>query len=245
MRKSDLLNLVFISGGSSGIGLALAQGVPFEARVIDISRRGAAGFEHFPADLADPSSWPLVAELFEREMAGFEGDRVVFIHSAGTLQPMGFAGEVEPAGYTRQVLLNSAAPQVLGGAFLGSAARCRADCQLLMIGSGAATTVYEGWSAYCGGKAAVDHWVRTVGAELERRGRRCRVAAVAPGVVATAMQEEIREVAQGDFPDLPRFVEMHEEGQLREPRDVAQDLWKLLEAGVANGVVVDLFDVVT
>ena len=29
-------NLVFISGASSGIGLALAKAVPFEARVIDL-----------------------------------------------------------------------------------------------------------------------------------------------------------------------------------------------------------------
>ncbi len=59
-------NLVFISGASSGIGLALAKAVPFEARIIDISRSGAPGFEHFEADLADPNSWASVGALFER-----------------------------------------------------------------------------------------------------------------------------------------------------------------------------------
>lgn len=233
-------NLVFISGASSGIGLALAKAVPFEARIIDISRSGSRGLEHFEADLADPSSWESVGALFEREMSSFGGERVLFVHSAGTLLPMGFAGEVDAKSYTAQVLLNSAAPQILGDAFLRSATRCGARCQLLMIGSGAAHTVYRGWSAYCGGKAAVDHWVRTVGAELEHRGSSSRVASVAPGVVATAMQEQIREVSENDFPDVERFVALAEEGELRDPDAVARELWQLLESGLENGSVVDL-----
>jgi benzil reductase ((S)-benzoin forming) len=235
-------NLVFISGASSGIGFALAKAVPFESRVIDISRSGAPGLEHFEADLADPASWASVGALFEREMSRFSGERVVFVHSAGTLLPMGFAGEVDAKGYAAQVLLNSAAPQVLGDLFLRGASRCRAQCQLLMIGSGAAHTVYRGWSAYCGGKAGVDHWVRTVGAELEHRGSSTRVASVAPGVVATAMQEQIRKVSESNFPDLGRFTELNEEGKLRDPVDVARDLWQLVESGLENGSVLDLHD---
>lgn len=235
--------LVFLSGASSGIGLAMARSVPFSgARVIDISRRGAAGLEHFAADLADPASWPGVAELFAKEMGGFEGERVVFVHSAGTLEPMGFAGEVEPEGYTRQVLLNAAAPQVLGDAFLRAARDCPAPCTLLFIGSGAASSVYEGWSAYCAGKAAVDHWVRTVGAEQERRGGRCRVLSVAPGVVETAMQEQIRAMTEEAFPQVERFRELHRQGALRDPEDAARDLWALVEAGRPNGSVLDLRD---
>jgi benzil reductase ((S)-benzoin forming) len=233
--------LVFVSGGSSGIGLALARGVPWpDARVIDISRRGAPGIEHFRADLADPASWLQVAALFARELAGFAGERAVFVHSAGTLSPIGFAGEVDPAAYTRQVLVNSASIQVLGDAFLRAARETRARCTLLNIGSGAAQNVYEGWSAYCAGKAAADHWVRTVGAEQARRGGRCRVMSVAPGVVATAMQEEIRATPEREFPAVARFQELHEDGALREPDQVARELWALVESDPENGAVLDL-----
>ncbi|MCH2172238.1 SDR family NAD(P)-dependent oxidoreductase [Myxococcota bacterium] len=232
-------SVVFITGASSGIGLAIARAVPFEARVFNISRRAVEGLEHMPADLSDPASWGQVAALFERELSGFEGPRAIFIHSAGTLTPMGAAGEVDGAGYTRQVLLNSAAPQVLGNAFLSAAAGCSARRQLLIVGSGAGQTVYEGWSAYCGGKAATDHWVRTVGAEQARRSG-CEVASVAPGVVDTPMQDEIRATPVGDFPDHSRFVELHQEGLLRDPSEVAADFWRLLEAGLENGAVLDL-----
>ena len=84
-------HLVFISGASSGIGRALAESVPFESsRIVDISRRGAPGAEHLAADLADPASWPRVAERFTAELGGFTGDRAVFVHNAGTLEPRGF-----------------------------------------------------------------------------------------------------------------------------------------------------------
>lgn len=229
-----------ISGASSGIGLALARSVPFPARVVDVSRRGGEGLEHVPADLSDPKGWEVASDFFEREIPDFPGERVIFVHAAGTLSPMGFAGEVDPEAYRRQVLLNSAAPQVLGDAFLRAARRTRARAWLLFIGSGAAHSVYEGWTAYGAGKAAVDQWVRTAGAEQERRGGRCRVLSVAPGVVATAMQEEIRRTRSRDFPDVGRFIELHEGGELRAPEAVAPAIWALLERGLDNGAVVDL-----
>jgi benzil reductase ((S)-benzoin forming) len=239
MRES----LVFVSGGSSGIGAALIGALPFSpARVHDVSRRGASGCAGLRVDLSDPAAWPRVAELFRREMDGFAGERVVFLHAAGTLEPIGFAGEQDAAAYTRAVLLNAAAPQVLGDAFLRAARGTRAPCHLVMIGSGAARNVYAGWSSYGAGKAAVDQWVRTAGAEQELRGGRCRLFSVSPGLVATPMQEQVRATPASRFPDAPRFIEAFEKGELREPARVAREIWALLEHGLANGAVVDLRD---
>lgn len=236
-------HLVLVTGGSSGIGRALIRAVPWkDARIVDVSRRGGAGCEHFAADLADPASWPRVAELFARELEGFRGERAALFHCAGTLAPIGFAGEVDPAAYAQNVLLNSAAPQVLGDAFLRAARRTPATCHLVLIGSGAARHVYEGWSAYGAGKAAVDQWVRIAGAEQERRGGRCRVLSVAPGVVATAMQEAIRAAPEAAFPERARFVALFRDGELRDPDTVAGEIWRLLERAPANGAVLDLRD---
>ena len=92
------------------------------------------------------------------------------------------------------------------------------------------------------GKAAVNQWVRTAAAEQERRPDGCTVVSIAPGVVATPMQEQIREVAEKDFPDLPKFVELHETGALRDAGQVAREIWALLEKGLENGSVLDLRD---
>jgi benzil reductase ((S)-benzoin forming) len=88
----------------------------------------------------------------------------------------------------------------------------------------------------------VDQWVRTVGAEQDRAGGRCRVVAVAPGVVETPMQEEIRKTSETAFPDLPRFVELYEGDELRDADVVAVELLALLERDLANGTVLDLRD---
>jgi benzil reductase ((S)-benzoin forming) len=139
-------------------------------------------------------------------------------------------------------LLNSASPQVLGDAFLRAAREVRAACYLVMISSAAARNIYEGWTAYGPGKAAVDQWVRTAGVEQERRGGRCRLLSVAPGIVATKMQAEIRATPSEEFPEVERFIALHETGQLREPSEVAREIWSLLEKDFENGAVLDLRD---
>ncbi|MBW2542345.1 MAG: SDR family NAD(P)-dependent oxidoreductase [Deltaproteobacteria bacterium] len=235
-------NLVFITGGSSGIGAAMARVVPYsDPRVINISRRELEGYDHYEADLADPAAWGGVADLFAREIEGFAGERVVFVHSAGTLQPIGFAGEVPTDAYVQQVLLDSASPQVLGDAFLRAARKTRAECHVVMITSGAAFTVFEGWSAYCAGKAAMDQWVRTTGAEQARRGGRCRLLAVAPGIVETPMQREIRAASSDELPSVEVFVDIHAKDQCRDPEEAAREIWSLLDRDLENGAVVDLY----
>lgn len=232
-------SLVWISGASSGIGLALVRTLPWPARVINISRRGAPGTEHLAADLADPGSWARVGASFRRELAGFTGARAVFVHAAGTIEPVGFAAEVDPHAYTANVLLNAAAPQVLGQAFLAAARPLEASRHLVMITSGAARNVYPGWSSYGAGKAAVDQWCRAAGAEQSRRGG-VQVLAVAPGTVDTPMQERLRGSDPEGFPQRQRFLDLHASAGLADPAEVARKIWGLLERGLDNGSVVDL-----
>lgn len=234
-------NLVFITGGSSGIGLAMARTVPFEdAQIYDISRRGTDDFDHIAADLSNPESWDILGDFLVQQLNDYAGERIVFVHCAGTLAPIGFAGEVGGQAYKRNVLLNSAAPQVLGDAFLEATQRTRAKCHLILISSGAAGNVYEGWTSYGAGKAAVDQWVRTAGAEQALRGNHCRILAVRPGVVATAMQTEIRNTPADHFPQLDLFKKMYEQGELLDPEKVAREIWSLLDRDLPNGAVVDL-----
>lgn len=242
--------IVWITGASRGIGAALAASVPYaHARIIDISRSGPAAtppegsvVEHLAADLSDPDSWAGVEAHLVAQLAEFRGQRAVFVHNAGTIDPIGYAGEVDSPAYRRNVLLNSAAPQVLGHAFLKAVASSPLDgrADLVMLTSGAASSPYEGWSSYSAGKAAVDMWVRAAGAEQERRGGRARVLAVAPGVVDTGMQERIRTVDEDDFPRVSKFLDLHASGRLTDPADAAAGIWDLLDRDLDNGAVTDL-----
>jgi len=236
-------DLVMITGGSSGLGLALARSVPFAATIVDISRSGSpdASVTHVPADLSDPSSWEKVGAHVADLIAAKDPERVVFIHAAGTLAPIGFAGEVATTTYIDNVILNSASGQVLGHLFLEAIRGREGSFDLVMISSGAASSVYAGWSAYGAGKAALDQWVRNVGAEQKERGG-ARVAAIAPGVMATAMQEEIRTTEESDFPEVSRFQALHDDGVLVDPEEAAERIWRVIERGLEPGSVLDIRD---
>ncbi len=233
--------LLVVTGGSAGIGAALVAAAPAGTRVVDVSRSGAAGADrHVAADLSDPASWPTVAAAVAEEVDAFAGDRVTAVHAAGVLEPIGFAGEVDADAYRASVLLNSAAGQVFGAAVL-AAVRGRDELrrELVLVSSGAATTPYPGWSAYCAGKAALEQWVRAVGEEQRQRGG-VTVCAIAPGVVATAMQAGIRATDPRDFPAVERFRQLHADGELRDPDTVARQLWRVLDEGVETGAALDL-----
>ncbi|MGH3925115.1 MAG: SDR family NAD(P)-dependent oxidoreductase [Pseudonocardiaceae bacterium] len=233
--------LVWISGVSSGIGQALAKTVPWDgARVIGISRtRPEGAIEHLTADLADPSMWPTIGASFHRETRAFDGEYVAFVHAAGTIDPTGFAADVNSDAYGRNVLVNSAAPQVLGQLFLTATRSIDARRYLVMLTSGAARTIYPGWASYGAGKAALDQWVRIVGAEQHMRGG-AQVVSIAPGTVNTAMQEKLRQTPENDFPSRQKFLELHEQGNLSDPHDVASQIWMRITQGMKNGSVIDL-----
>ena len=236
-------HLVVVTGGSAGLGHALLAAAPAGATRIDVSRSGSGldDVRHLRADLADPAAWREVGDAIAAAVQGQTWRRITLVHNAGTLDPIGYAGEVDADAYTRNVLLNSAAPQVLGHRFLAAVRGLDAARELVMISSGAARTAYAGWSSYGASKAAVDQWVRTVGAEQADRGG-VRVLSVAPGVVATGMQELIRSTSARDFPRVERFHRRYEDSELADPGEVADRLWALLEDDVPTGSVFDLRD---
>lgn len=239
------MDLIFVSGASSGIGAALTSHLsPMpEVTVATFSRSEVDSAHHLSADLSKPTEWSRVAGWMESVVSRVRPGALWFFHCAATLNPIGFAGEVDGDAYASNVVLNSASPQVLGDRLIDIAKRFDLPAVVVQISSGAATKPYPGWSSYCAAKAAVDHWTRTVGRELEARGEPITVVSVAPGVVETPMQAEIRGMHESDFPNVQRFRDLESEGILRAPDDVARELWDLAtRLDLENGGVLDLRD---
>lgn len=236
------MQLTIISGASSGIGAALAELAEDAGHTVaTISRRPGPG-THLAADLSDPASWPTVNEWIDGLASSGEWDRVVFVHNAGAIAPVGFAGEVDSAAYTSSVMLNGASAQVLGERFLASAADFGCPAQYLVVSSGAGKSAIPGWSAYCAGKAAADMWVRVAGAEQALRESGITVLSLAPGVVDTAMQGTIRQQPESKFPAIDRFIDMHESGALLAPEVVAAFMLELIGANAGDTVRGDVID---
>lgn len=238
-----MADLLVVTGGSSGLGAALIRTVPFECHTVDVSRSGPErpSTEHLPADLSDPSTWEEVGRRFRDLIDAHQPRRAVFIHAAGTIDPIGFAGEVDSPEYRSAVVLNGGSGQMLGHEFL-RAAQGVERTEVVMVTSGAASSVYPGWSAYGPAKAALNQWVRTVGAEQEIRGG-ATVLSIAPGVMDTNMQRRVRDADAEDFPSIERFERLHSEGDLVAPDVAAARVWSVVESRPSTGEVIDVRDV--
>lgn len=236
-----------VSGHSRGLGAAIAdellgRGIP----VLGLARQGnpALVAQHggqlaeVALDLADGAA---LAGLLAGAALGdwiADAEQVLLVNNAGTLQPMGPLPLQEVEAVARAVAVNVAAPLMLAAAFVqAGGARAR---RVLHVSSGAARTAYAGWSVYCATKAALDHHARAVQMDATPG---LRICALAPGVIDTAMQGEIRASTLERFPARDRFAQMQASGGLVAPAECAMHLVDyLLDEDFGREPVADLRD---
>src|SRR5690606_33499832 len=96
-----------------------------------------------------------------------------------------------------------------------------AQRRILHVSSGAGRSAYPGWSVYCATKAALDRHAEAVALDVDPLVRACSLA---PGVIDTGMQAEIRATPPARFPMKERFVQMKLEGALTSPEACAAAL---------------------
>ncbi len=226
---SNLVTKAIVTGHTRGLGAACVDALRAEG--IDVlglarsSRTPASGahaqglgtFAEVELDLADSAQ--LVQWLAGDTLAAFlrGAQRALLINNAGTVNPIGACAMQAPNEVGRAVALNVAAPLMLASAFAAATAHVP-DRRIAHVSSGAARNAYAGWSVYCATKAALDHHARATALDAQRG---LRVASVAPGVVDTDMQGEIRNVDDARFPQRARFEEMKRTGQLSSPEQAA------------------------
>jgi benzil reductase ((S)-benzoin forming) len=96
---------------------------------------------------------------------------------------------------------------------------------LINISSGASTSAYAGWGAYCAGKSAVD--MLTEVAQIEEEECGLRAYSVAPGIIDTDMQELIRSTDAANFPLVEKFHELKRDDAFSSVEFVARSLLDL------------------
>ena len=144
---------------------------------------------------------------------------VVLVNNSGMLGDVKNIGEQTPENIYKVNMLNAIAPAILTNEFIKAYKNTPADIVVLNISSGAARHPVESWANYCATKSSLDMLSKVI--QLENASSNIRVYSVAPGVVDTKMQEEIRSVSPEDFPHLSKFVSYKQKNQLVNPKDVA------------------------
>jgi len=200
--------VALITGASRGIGAGLAE--EFEKagmRLVLCSRSAPALAEGEQVlarrvDVRDEAAMEALVADAEARFGAID----LWINNAGVLDPIAPVRDVTLEDFREHIDVN------LVGVFLGTRCYVRHVRRqgrggvLVNLSSGAAWNAYEGWGAYCAGKAAVERLTEVVAKEEAAAG--LRAYAVAPGVVDTAMQDLIRASDPADFPNLDYFLEL-------------------------------------
>jgi NAD(P)-dependent dehydrogenase (short-subunit alcohol dehydrogenase family) len=215
---------VAVTGGTSGLGLALVEAlaargaqVAFVARsadrVADVVAR-LPGTHGITADVArKPDIHPLALQI-----TGALGGLDVLINNASTLGPVPLAllADTECEDFEQALATNVLGPLRLTKALLGAlatAARARRLALVLNITSDAAINAYAGWGAYGASKAALAQMSRIWDEELRAHG--IRVTTFDPGDMDTPMHALA-------LPDAERSI-------LKRPADAAREIVALIE----------------
>jgi NAD(P)-dependent dehydrogenase (short-subunit alcohol dehydrogenase family) len=189
---------VVVTGAASGIGRGVAEllcsdGWAVIGIDIDGALRAVDGLVPIVGDVADPSVHERAARIAE-ENAPLRG----WVNNAG-YNIVGSVHELAPAEFDRGMAVN------FGGVFWGTGAavrrmRAAGGGSIVNMSSVQADFGFPQRAAYAASKGAIVSLTRQVAAEFAGRGIRCN--AVAPGVVATPMQD--LEIAQSADPQAAR-----------------------------------------
>lgn len=238
------MNYFFITGSSRGIGLALTKALleNEDHYVVGLSRHNEFQHERFRHETVDLAKIDelvgLLPKLFEVEGPV---ERAVLVNNAGTLGEIGYMGELDTVKLPAVYNINLVAPAMLANEFIKRFKTIADSLLILNISSGAGGYPVDGWSGYCATKAGINMLGEVIAQEQEIRGTGVRVFNLAPGVVDTEMQEEIRGSDDQYFSQVQRFINLKEDAALANPADVAQSIIHLLEnPDKFNGVQQDV-----
>jgi benzil reductase ((S)-benzoin forming) len=221
--------LLILTGHTKGLGHAiLDKFLDHEGIKIMALSRSTLEIDHprlteFALDLSDLNALESqLPKFFPQEIF----DRYLLINNAGWIGEVKPIGKLNPKGIQRLMNLNLVAPMIITDAFVRAYSDQSGQKIICNISSGAAQKPLPGWGEYCTSKAGLAMFSKVAAEELSTLG--FRVFSLAPGIVDTEMQAEIRKAESGDFPALDRFVSYKSNGLLSTPEEVAEKIHYLI-----------------
>jgi len=227
-------HLYILTGASRGMGLAMAeQLITRRNQLLCISRQSnpalpklaeslGCSVTQWCADLAEPApvANALIAWLSALDPKALSS--ATLINNAGmipSLVPLRSAD----ANETMQALrVGLEAPMQLTAAFLKATRALTVPRKVLNISSGLGRRPMASQSAYCAAKAGMDHFTRCLALDEATQSNGAKVCSLAPGVIDTDMQKQLRGAKPDDFPDRVGFEQLEQTGQLTTPHNAAK-----------------------
>ena len=224
-----------VTGASKGLGLAICNLLCENGHIVIGVARESIELRELEKNLKmqSPKSAVYACDFASKHqttnlISSIIGDYEVIdgvVHNVGIIEPIKPLSGTEISQWGNLLQINLISVQHLTSGIY-SLMKKSARCRVTTISSGAAVNSLHSWSAYCVSKAGLDMWTRC----LAEEGKNDNISAisVAPGIVDTGMQQDIRNSNPDDFPMHQRFVDFKEHGDLVAPEIVAGQLFELI-----------------
>jgi benzil reductase ((S)-benzoin forming) len=229
-----------ITGISRGIGKALAEHfLSKNQSVIGIGRTNSIqnpNFHFIELDLLDSSA------IENLQFPIIQSEEIILINNAGIIGNIERISSMKEDCIDEIMQVNVIAPIKLTrkiSEFCGNSKQFT----LVNISSGAGKRPIPSWAGYCASKAAIDLFSQTFLLEELELGKTTKVYSVAPGVIDTDMQVQIRATKESSFSSLENFQKLKSEQKLETPERIALKLDKLLNIPYSNHVLISLNDI--
>ena len=230
------MHLTILTGASRGLGLAIAaQLLDAGQRVLAISRRApeltappGAELIVWRADLADaaPVALRLTQWLAAQDAAALQS--ATLINNAGVISKLAPLSSVDAADLANAIRVGLEAPLLLTAAFLRATAAWTVPRKVVLVSSGLGRRGMAGSASYCAAKAGMDNLARALALEEADKLHGARVVSLAPGVIDTDMQVQLRGADPALFSERQNFVALKAEGRLDSPATAAAKMLRYL-----------------
>lgn len=231
IERRFYMRYVFITGTTGGLGQSLLAAFKKDL-IISITRREVKTdidiFKEHHIDFLDESSMEEdITDIF-KSVTPAEGDEILLINNAGTVNPIKAIENMEAKGYLDSYKVNVLAPALIIKSFIKSYKFLDASKKILTVSSGAAVSPMEGWAAYCSSKAAVNMLNGVTRAETASFEFPVLSATFRPGIIDTDMQKTIRSSDPEEFPNIDKFKNYKSDKKLLDPDFVASVLKQII-----------------
>ncbi len=228
-----MTTLTIITGASRGLGKQLAihclkagdtvatmERHP-DKELVSLAKDKECELVQLQVDLTDLNSTVSTISWLLNQANPERFSSVRLINNAGVLGPVGPIEYASAPDIDHTIRINFEAPVLIIQRFLELTEDWKAEKRILNISSGAARKDVPGWAIYCSTKAALDRFSSTVAEDARVQGKSLKICSIAPGVVDTSMQEQIRSSCAASFPQVERFKKLKDEGKLTPPEQAA------------------------
>ena len=229
-------HLFILTGSSRGMGLAMAeQLLSPNHRLLCIARQPnetltaraqkvncsmtqwTQDLEHSAQAAARLTQWLALQNASDFSSA-------TLINNAGAIPRIAPLSASDLDDLARALRVGLEAPMLLSAAFLKATQDWNLPRKVLNISSGLGRRAMASQAAYCAAKAGMDHFTRCLALDEALKPQGAKVCSLAPGVIDTDMQVQLRSANSAEFPDRINFENLKLKGQLTSPAEAAKQV---------------------